>query len=411
MKKIILTFSFITLTLLNIIAQTTNDTIVNSDPRAQLNTFLSHGSVSVNLGYINYNFTNSHLNSDYQAEKVKIPHLAARVLLGYQFNKYLSIHYSVMRAALWPRYYFINDLGDPENHGVGVNEWGLTLKTYIPISNKFKFSYEGGIGLISRDGFITGNERARVTDENYLTYLSAAGMQYRFHKNWDALLMYTFSPTSKAKSQPYTTFASLGFVFHMHQLSDDVVKKNSNLKYFFPKQYLQIGMCSDAAGFFANDMFSISADHIGFPIFWRGKVEVQTGGAITYQRNVFHTKRVFSLDWGTSLSFWQTNKNKDQFIAVSVFPVLRFWFLRSNLADPYFMYSVVGPTYLSKVNLDGRDTGEHVTYQDFMGFGAFFGKKRNLNAELKIIHYSNGNVFAKNPGIDVPLTLNFGYAF
>jgi hypothetical protein len=40
----------------------------------------------------------------------------------------------------------------------------------------------------------------------------------------------------------------------------------------------------------------------------------------------------------------------------------------------------------------------------------FFGKSRNLNAELKIGHYSNGNVFPQNGAIKIPLSLNVGYA-
>ena len=79
--------------------------------------------------------------------------------------------------------------------------------------------------------------------------------------------------------------------------------------------------------------------------------------------------------------------------------------------DAYFYYSVAGPTYISKKIIDHIDTGEHFTFQDNMGVGMFFGEKRNLNAEIRIGHYSNGNIFPLNGAVKIPLSLNFGYAF
>ena len=61
--------------------------------------------------------------------------------------------------------------------------------------------------------------------------------------------------------------------------------------------------------------------------------------------------------------------------------------------------------------IDGRDTGEHFTFQDFIGVGAFLGKTRRLNAEIGIKHYSNGNIFTTNASIKIPLTLTLGLTF
>ncbi len=410
MKFISSFFSFFLLVSFN--SAKGQDTAKVIDSRAQLNSFLSRGSVSVNFGYIYYPFTNDNLITDgYGAESIKTPPFAARILLGYRLNNNFSIHYSVMRPALWPTYQFINVVGAVEKHGVWVNEWGLTLKGQFPLNPKNNFFLEGGLGLLSRNGFITGNERAKITDEAYLTFLSCAGIQHHFKNNWDAVFMTTFSPPSKTYKQPYTLFGSLGFVYNMHKLSPERVAKNASTPFIFPKQMIQIGAASNVAGFTANDLFSVSGSHIGLPIFWRGVIQTKTGGAINYQRNVFHSRRVFSLDWGTSFSFWQTESNKDQFFAISVFPVMRFWFLRNKFTDNYFVYSIVGPSFVSKRTLASRYIGSQATYQDFLGFGTFFGKKRNLNAELKIEHYSNGNIFDINPGVDIPLMLNVGYAF
>ncbi|MFT4756882.1 MAG: hypothetical protein ACI91R_001532 [Vicingaceae bacterium] len=39
------------------------------------------------------------------------------------------------------------------------------------------------------------------------------------------------------------------------------------------------------------------------------------------------------------------------------------------------------------------------------------GKERKLNTEVKIGHYSNGNLFTENDGVKIPLTVNLGYTF
>jgi hypothetical protein len=38
-------------------------------------------------------------------------------------------------------------------------------------------------------------------------------------------------------------------------------------------------------------------------------------------------------------------------------------------------------------------------------------RRRNLNAGLKINHYSNGNVFTQNAGVEIPLTCSVGSSF
>jgi hypothetical protein len=77
----------------------------------------------------------------------------------------------------------------------------------------------------------------------------------------------------------------------------------------------------------------------------------------------------------------------------------------------FFQYSIAGPSYISRINIDNHDTGEHFTFQDFMGVGVFFGPKRNLTVELNLNHYSNGNIFPHNDAVKVPLSFSVGYCF
>ena len=130
-----------------------------------------------------------------------------------------------------------------------------------------------------------------------------------------------------------------------------------------------------------------------------------------YERNVFHTRKVFALDVGASAGFYKTRQNNDRFFTLSIYPLFRFTFLRAHVADMYFAYSLAGPTYISKVMLDDLNTGRHFTFQDFMGIGWFAGADRNLAIGVKINHYSNGNIFTQNAGVKIPLTFSLGYAF
>jgi hypothetical protein len=46
-----------------------------------------------------------------------------------------------------------------------------------------------------------------------------------------------------------------------------------------------------------------------------------------------------------------------------------------------------------------------------MGLGAFIGHRKKTKAEIRISHYSNGNLFPQNAGVTVPLTVIVGRSF
>ena len=177
--------------------------------------------------------------------------------------------------------------------------------------------------------------------------------------------------------------------------------------YHFPKQMIYAGFSTNVAGYKVNTTVSQGA----IPIFWGGEARVKRGFLVNYQRNIFHSRKVFSLDWGAGIGIWKSRENKQSFITLSAYPLFRFTALRSKTADFYFEYSVAGPTWISKTMIDNEDTGRNFTFQDMMGIGVFAGKKKNLNAGIRIAHYSNGNLFPANNGVMVPLTFNLGHTF
>lgn len=379
-------------------------TLLSQDYRYQYPGFLARAYFGVNIGYINYPFSNQHLETGYSAASVKIPKLGVKItLLGYRMNQYLSAQITYMRPVDWVQYLDINN--DGSKHSVYMNIAGLTLDGRLPLGRKFSLYGEGGLGIVTRHGFEM-NGKPVVKNASYSTFLLGGGGEFHLNKKWDLIAAATYTPGNSSQKQPHIISLTGGFRLNMQPLSDEQVLSNARAGYSFPKNLLQIGFASDIAGFSVNEF--IDKLHI----FWGGgDASVRKGFSLNYQRNVFHTKKVFALDVGADVSLWRSRQNQEGFFTVSAYPVFRFNLVRTQPADFYFYYSIAGPSYISRSLIDGTQTGHSFTFRDYMGIGLFAGKNRRLNGEVNIGHFSNGNLFTENGGIRVPLSLNLGYTF
>jgi hypothetical protein len=375
------------------------------DKRTQYPRLLKNSFYNLSLGYINYRFTNELMQPGFTAESIETPHLAFRlVFFGYRFNKNLSAQVSYMKPPIYVKYNNVN--GDKGRHSVWMHYGTLTMKGNLPLSKKFSLYGEGGLGIVTRKGFSINNVTA-VSDASYGTYSLGAGIDFKLGKKWDITAGTVYAPGNSKLKQPNTSFYTAGFRYNVQPLSDEKVEANAKTGYIFPKHTLQLGYSTNALGYGVNN--AVSKGPVA--IFWGGKIEIEKGVWLRYQRNVFHTKKVFSLDVGTSAGWWQSNKNHEEFYAFSIYPMLRFTVLRTKPLDLYFNYSAAGPSYISRLRIDDKESGTHFTFQDFMGMGIYAGKQRSLNLELSINHYSNGNIFPDNAGVKIPLTFNLGYSF
>ncbi len=365
--------------------------------------FLADGFIGVNIGYINYPFGNQHMEAGYKAETIQIPRPAVRIILfGYRFNKSLSMQVSYMRPVNWVIYRNVN--GDQSYHTVWMNVAGLTFKSRFPLKEKFSMYTEAGLGIITRNGFYI-NQAPVVGDANYATLLGGAGVQYHLSHKWDLLANMVWSPANEKSKQPATVFYSTGFTYYMRPSVKDKVVSNPHAEYIFPRNMLQVGYTTNGLGYGVNNTVS------DMSIFWGGEVEIAQGLSLFYKRNVYHTRKTFSFDWGAAVSYWKSRKQEEGIFTVALFPVFRITPVHLKNADLYFNYSVAGPAFISKPVIDNRETGKQFTFFDFMGAGAFLGKERKLNAEIKIMHFSNGNLFPVNAGLKIPLTFTAGYTF
>ena len=379
------------------------------DNRAQIPTILHKSYFEVNVGSIFYNFNALQVEPGFRLRMVEIPHAALRLIpAGYEFNKYLSAQISYMRPVLWVHYTY--DKGTPESEierAVWMNIAGITIKPCMPVSNRFSIYGEGGLVIVTRKGFNDDEGKTVVRNANYAGYTLGGGIKYRLNDRWGLMLSAVWSPENKTEKQPPISFFSAGFSNKLVPFSSEKVKASNSTGYIHPKQVIQIGLTSNVLGYGINNFVSEGT----VPVFWGGEAEVSRGLTISYQRNIFHGTRIFSFDWGFNVSLWKSHENRENFYTFSLFPVLKWTFIRTRQADYYFCYTVAGPAFISKKTVDGKDIGEHFTFQDNMGIGMFLGEGRTMNAELRIGHYSNGDIFPGNEGVKIPLTFVLGYSF
>jgi hypothetical protein len=380
-------------------------TALAQDTRAQYPRILSNSYIGLQVGYIDYPFSISNMEAGFKAESIRVPHLAVRALLfGHEFNKYLSAQITYMRPVQWVTYEGVT--GNRDTHSVWMNVAGLTGKVQWPLTKALSVYGEGGLGIITRKGFKIDDTSA-LKDANYASLLVGGGLQYRVNSNWSLVAGLASSRAHSGAKQPRTLSFSGGFNYTIRPLPIEQVQRNSDSRFIFPTNLFQFGYITDAFGYGANDFVSKGA----VPVFWAADVRVAHGASMNFQRNVFHTRRVFALDWGAGVSSWKSKNRKEEFTTLSLYPVLRFTALHTEPLDLYLNYSLAGPTFISRTTIDGHETGRRFTFQDFMGVGVFTDPHRHMNAEIRIAHYSNGNLFPRNAGLTIPLGFNVGYAF
>ncbi|HEX4876800.1 MAG TPA: acyloxyacyl hydrolase [Chitinophagaceae bacterium] len=361
---------------------------------------LRNSFFGVSAGAINYNFSAAQLEPGNTVETIRVPHSAVRITLyGRHITKNIAAQVTYMRPVGWVQYKNIN--GQVNTKNVWMNVAGLTVTSRLPLNAKFSFAAEAGLGIITRKGFSMDN-RPVITDANYASLLAGASLQYHVKSKWDLRINMVLSPENKRVKQPQTLFIGAGFHYQLRASSVKMSKSVYNSPYQYPRQFLVLGFTTNALGYGVNNAVSKGP----VPIFWGGEVHVKQGYSVSYQRNIFHTRKVFALDWGAGFGHWTSRDNKENFFTLSLFPVLRFTAVRTKPADFFFEYAVAGPTYISQTIIDKKETGKKFTFYDFMGMGVFAGQNRNLGMGIRIAHFSNGNLFPRNDGIKIPLTFN-----
>ena len=385
----------------------------DNSAKTKFTAFLAKSYYSINFGAIYYPFSNDNLIDGFETETFTKNRFSGRMLLGHKIKDDLSAQFGVIRPASWFKYDNVNTIG--YDRSVWINAWSLSLKKDFNLTDRMSSYAEVGIANVTRVGFSI-NDQIIYEDAHLASLLYGFGLQYWLSNRWRLSANGTFMPKSDTYNQPSISQASLGFEYHLQQVDDTTAKEYTSNEYFFPKNIFQVSYGTGALGFGVNKFLSMNIkvgdfESFGIPVFWLGDVEAQHAFSVTYQRLIYRSEKIFSLDWGVSATYFQSQQGKSDVFAFSIFPVLRFYLYRNKNYDFYTNYSIIGPTYISKSDIDGFETGPKITYQDIMGFGVFFGKERAYNFELRIMHYSNGNIFTRNAGVAVPIQFTLGKTF
>jgi hypothetical protein len=376
----------------------------SEDTRTQFPAFMRDSYISLRGGWIGYLFSDTQLEPGFQAESIEKPRPAVRLdFFGHHFTNNLAAQVTYMRPGQFVEYNNIN--GKNGNHPVSNAYAGLTFVWDQPLTDKLSAYLEGGYGITSRSGIVIDG-RVALQPAHYGSALVGGGLVYHWTPVFDALLGATYSPGRQAFEQPSTRMYTVGLRYNMRELPAATVAANRDAGFFFPVNTARVGFSTNLIGYGVNDLFSKWV-----VIFWGGHVETQQGLSLEYERAMFHTRKIFEFDLGASASIWRSNANSQAFRTLSVYPLVRFFFLRNDTADTYFSSSIAGPTYISDYLLDNLNTGAKFTFQDMMAVGGYFGKPRKINAEISIKHFSNGNLATSNAGIKIPLTFKIGWVF
>ncbi len=372
-----------------------------ADDRSQLPSSFIHSYVGLDVGYFHTPYSNADLKNGFSASSVDNPNLAARISVGHYFNPYIALQVSLTRPFFWTKYKNVSG----SDHTVWLSQFAVCAQPTLPLTHNVSLYADAGVGLLSRHGFDIGSTSA-IDSKVIPTFVTGAGVFYTINKNWRLNLASSYALARPNQNQPSVLYVGMGFNYVFTPLLPSTV--NAPVSVVFPHQMVQ-------AGFLYSPMYPHSMNNFltsdRVPLFFTGAVKMRSGLTLMYQRNFFHTQKWFSMSWGGSISRWTTEKQSQSVYAFSLYPMMRLWFLRTHAVDAYFMYEIAGPTFLTRSTFAGRDTGEHFTFQDMIGFGFLLGQQKRVNLALRIMHYSNGNLFPNNPGLGIPLTIALGYRF
>src|SRR3954469_9259296 len=152
------------------------------DTRTQYPVLLRNSYFSLNLGYIDYGFTDQQLEPGFSAESIETPRIAVRaVLIGHQFHRYLSVQAHYARPVLYASYHGIN--GEPGRRHVWMHFGGVTAKSQLALGTRVSAYGEGGLGLTCRSGFEEGTTPV-VRDAHFANLLLGGGIEYHVNRNW-----------------------------------------------------------------------------------------------------------------------------------------------------------------------------------------------------------------------------------
>ena len=116
--------------------------------------------------------------------------------------------------------------------------------------------------------------------------------------------------------------------------------------------------------------------------------------------------------WEVSANFWEfgeDNRHETNY-AVALSPVFS-WHVQDIAGKyPLSVEFGIGLSLVEDTRFAGKDIGSHYQFEDRLGVTMAFGEQLEHSASLRYMHYSNGGLNDKNPGMDF-LTVSYIRSF
>lgn len=140
-----------------------------------------------------------------------------------------------------------------------------------------------------------------------------------------------------------------------------------------------------------------------------------TGIRLAYRPYIYELKNVPYFDkldiyWETSLNFWEygeQNSHETNFV-LALSPVVSKTFYYIKDKYPLKWEFGIGVSLVNDTKFAGKDIGSHYQFEDRLGLTVDLNNNQTESVSLRYMHYSNGGLNSKNPGVDF---LNMSYAY
>ncbi|WP_293751199.1 acyloxyacyl hydrolase [uncultured Paraglaciecola sp.] len=113
--------------------------------------------------------------------------------------------------------------------------------------------------------------------------------------------------------------------------------------------------------------------------------------------------------WELSINFWEfgAENQHDTNFALALSPVISSQFATVANKYPLKWEFGIGISLINDTRFAGKDIGSHYQFEDRLGLVLEFGDNLEQSFAVRYMHYSNGGLNNKNPGMDF---LNLSYA-
>lgn len=145
------------------------------------------------------------------------------------------------------------------------------------------------------------------------------------------------------------------------------------------------------------------------PLMWSARLKVDTAYFFGLEKDFYSTGKYFSPCYGGSFGQLATRKGiKDQCFVLSSYLGLKFFCPLGLNARLFLFYSPGGPSLLSNNTFVETSFSNRFVFTDQLGVGVKWDRNFGFEMGARLYHFSNGDIFPINGGIDVPIMFYLG---